>query len=148
MAKAQRISELLRSTFDGEAWYGPSVMSVLKDISPEQVFNKIGESNSIIELVEHMTAWRNFTIKKLQGDVSFDIKTDEMNFPQSKDWNKSLEGLKESQHKLLGLLEDLPDERLVAFVEGRKYSFQVLLHGIIQHDIYHLGQIQLIKKYV
>jgi hypothetical protein len=94
-----------------------------------------------------MTAWRTFTIKKLEGDSEFDIETDEMNFPSSNDWELTLQGIKESQNKLLLLLESISEEKISEMVPGRKYNFQTLLHGVIQHDIYHLGQIQLIKKY-
>ena len=148
MSRAKRISGLLQSTFDGDAWYGPAVMDVLADISTAQSLKKVGESNSIVQLVGHMTAWRTFTIKKLSGDVDFDITTDEMNFPGSTDWTKTVNKLKQSQDQLLILLESAPDEKLQENVPGRKYDFYTLLHGIIQHDIYHLGQIQLIKKYV
>jgi uncharacterized damage-inducible protein DinB len=147
MSRAKRISDLLRSTFEKNAWYGPAVMEVLADVTPEQATKNINGSNSIIELVGHMTAWRTFTIKKLEGDSEFDIENDEMNFPSSNDWELTLQGIKESQNKLLLLLESISEEKISEMVPGRKYNFQTLLHGVIQHDIYHLGQIQLIKKY-
>jgi uncharacterized damage-inducible protein DinB len=144
-SEIQRIINTLKHTFEKDAWHGPSVKEVLSDVNEDKIHNRIGNGNSIIELVSHMTAWRNFVIEKLQGNASFEI-SDEQNFPKGKDWNAALTELNKSQADLISALEKTPDEKLQEIVPGRKFKFYVMLHGIIHHDLYHTGQIVLLKK--
>ena len=142
------ILTLLEETFSGtRAWHGPTVMEVLTSISSETAKKRLSKNtHSIAELVVHMEAWRNFVIQKLRH-VEFEM-TDELNFPKPGPWAKCLSKLKLSQSKLIDALHAFPKDNLYKKVPGRKYDFHTLLYGIIQHDIYHTGQISLIKKSV
>lgn len=137
----------MQKTFEKNAWHGPSIKEVLPDISPQQSLKKLPNTHSIIELVSHMTSWRVYTTKRLQGDHQFKV-TEQLNFPSSSDWSKALQDLDASQAALLQAVTDFPAERLHEVVPNNKqqYTFYTLLHGIIHHDLYHLGQIVLIKK--
>src|SRR5437879_9104114 len=101
------IIALLEKTFKGPAWHGPSIMETLKDISDKTAFNKISGSHSIVELVLHMTTWRNFTDKRLSGDNEYQV-TDEDNFPKATDWGSAMNNLKQSQENLLSALRKFP----------------------------------------
>jgi uncharacterized damage-inducible protein DinB len=149
MNEINRIAETLRNTFEKNAWHGPSVKETLKDITAESSAKRLPNTHSIIELVAHMTAWRIFTILKLKGDTSYKV-TGELNFPIGMDWKTAIGKLEESQQQMLEALALFPAERLTQVVphEGYKYTFFTLLHGIIHHDLYHTGQIALIKKAV
>ena len=61
-------------------------------------------------------------------------------------WGEAREGLRRSQDELLAALDGLDDGRLEEIVPGRDYSVYVLLHGVVQHDVYHAGQIALLRK--
>lgn len=145
MTEIERIANSIKQTYDGDAWHGPSLKEVLSKISQEQCAARIGNSHSIIELVLHMVAWRNFTIKKLNGDENYDVSEAE-NFPKSADWQKALALLDQSQNDLLAALANFNDAKLSDVVPMRNYSFNKLLHGIVEHDIYHQGQITMIIK--
>ncbi len=142
--------DLFERTFDGDAWHGPSVMKVLQNFPLEQMNARIGDGHSVIELVEHMTAWRQFAIHRLQGDKTYEVTELENFRPREnageEDWQKAIEALEQSQKQLLELLKDFPANELSALVDGRSYPFYVLLHGLIHHDLYHLGQIVLLKR--
>jgi len=146
-SEIRNILVLLNSTFEKNAWHGPSVKEVLQDINPQQSLKRLNNTHSIIELVSHMTAWRLFVIQRLLGDNAYAVN-DQMNFPSESDWKKALKGLYDTQARLVELLEPIPDTRLTDVVshESFKYTFYHLLHGIIHHDLYHVGQIALIKK--
>ena len=149
-----RIIDLLNDTYESEeAWYGPSVVEALREVTPKLAERRLSEStHSIAEIVYHMTTWRIFTVRKLQGDKEFDIKT------QDKDWKKlpvvdefeweaiQME-LSLSQEELISELEKIEsDEFLEEYVPGRDYSYYTLIHSLIHHDVYHTGQVSLIKK--
>lgn len=144
-SEVQKIIDILKHTFEKGAWHGPAVKEALADVSAESMHNRIGNGNSIVELVAHMTTWRKFVAEKLNGNDSYDV-TEEMNFPVVNDWVTALAALDQSQADLIEALEKTPDEKLQEVVPGRKYKFFTMVHGIIHHDVYHTGQIMLLKK--
>jgi uncharacterized damage-inducible protein DinB len=98
-----------------------------------------------------MTAWRTFTWEKVRGNASYDITSAEQDWPpvnttDEQAWQQALHGLQQSQEHLLGVLKQSGDELLDKIVPGRTYTYYVLLLGIIQHDLYHAGQLILLKK--
>jgi uncharacterized damage-inducible protein DinB len=145
MSEIKRIINTLKHTYEKNAWHGPAIREALADVKESQAANRIGNSHSIVELVTHMTAWRNYVTEKLKGNDSFEL-TDEQNFPNDKDWKKALTALEQSQENLLNALDQTPEEKLTEKVPGREFKFYVMLHGIIHHDIYHAGQIMFLKK--
>jgi uncharacterized damage-inducible protein DinB len=143
--EVQKLGDILRHTFEKNAWHGPAVMEVLNSIDEHIVHKKFNSAHSIIELVAHMTAWRVFVTEELSRNINYKV-SEEMNFPVVKSWQEAVDGLVASQEKLLTSLEKFPDERLSEVVPNRPYKFFTMLHGIVHHDLYHLGQIVLIKK--
>lgn len=144
------LQDLLNRVYDGYAWHGPSIMEVLKDFPEQKIGAGLGKSANAIALLGHMIAWRTFVIKRLQGDEIFEI-TEQANFPVIQnpgleDWKNLVAELKSTQLLLLELIGKLQPGKLQEQVAGRNYTFEVLLHGIIHHDVYHLGQLALIKK--
>ncbi|WP_138991968.1 DinB family protein [Larkinella sp. C7] len=149
-----RIIDLLNTTYEGEeAWHGPSLVEVLSGVSPEMAGHRLTpNTHSIAELVFHMTSWRIFCVKKMQGDKDFDIKTPEKNFGSFQviddfEWEALQMELSLSQEELINELDKRDyDEFLEDIVPGRDYTYYDMLHGIINHDTYHSGQISIIKK--
>ncbi|MFM8848959.1 MAG: DinB family protein [Cytophagales bacterium] len=129
----------------GHAWHGPSVINTIGAVKEEQAQNRFGDSHSIIELVEHMTAWRTFVTQRLLGNKEYKVSK-EQNFPLDGSWKKSTLLLVESQQQLVAALRLFPEERLSETVDGMGYSYRVMINGIIHHDLYHTGQIVLLKK--
>jgi len=145
MGELQGIIQTINDAFEGEAWHGPNVIASLSKIPENKVNDRIGNSHSIIELVSHIVSWRNFVLEKLKDNLTYDV-TDEMNFPSSSSWPEALMNLQESQGDLLAALSSFDEKRLHTIVPGRKYTYYKLLHGIVHHDLYHLGQIVMISK--
>jgi len=149
-----RIIDLLNTTYEGEeAWHGPSLVEVLRGVTPDMAGRKLTpNTHSIAELVFHLTSWRIFCVKKMQGDPEFDIKTPEKNFgslPQMDDfeWEALQMELSLSQEELVNELDKRDDDEFLEdIVPGRDYTYYDMLHGVIHHDTYHAGQISFIKK--
>lgn len=150
-----RIIDLLNNTYESEeAWHGPSVVEVLRDVNPEMAGLRLTpNTHSIAELVFHMTSWRIFTVKKMQGDPTFDILTPEKNFGALPDkiddfeWEALQMELSLSQEELINELDKRDDDEFLEdIVPGRPYTYYDLLHGIVNHDVYHAGQIAILRK--
>jgi len=155
MATDTRIKELLNSiqeAFDGNPWYGISVMEKLNSIDwySANAVPRDGKK-SVAQLLGHMINWRVFVLKKLQGATDFDIEMNsESDWPQieiknEEDWNQLRTELQQTQLELVRLLANFQDNWLDTTVPGKDYDFRHLVDGICQHDIYHLGQIGLIQ---
>ena len=143
----KHLVKMLQHTFEKNAWHGPAVKEVLENVTESDAQKRLPDSHSIIELVAHMAAWRIFVVKKLQGNIEYKV-TDEMNFPTPTEWSKTVVELDESQARLLEALKGFDSSKLYDPVPhgSYNYNFYTLLHGIIHHDLYHTGQIALIKK--
>jgi hypothetical protein len=69
-----------------------------------------------------------------------------MNFSSPTDLQSTIQELKNTQQSLLEAIKKVPEEKLSDKVLKREYSFQNMLHGILHHDLYHLGQITLLNR--
>lgn len=143
----ERIISLLKQTFEQGAWHGPSVKEGLQGLTEEQALKKLPHTHSILELVGHMTAWRHFVERRINGDISYTVNA-EMNFPTGQSWQESLKDLYKSQDTLLTSLEKFPSGKLPEKVPNTESgaTYYGLLHGLIHHDLYHTAQIILIRK--
>ncbi|MFN3849964.1 MAG: DinB family protein [Spirosomataceae bacterium] len=141
----EKIIDNLETVFRGDAWHGPSILELLQSMPNDITSRKFPYSkHSIAELVFHLTAWRKFVIKKIEGDIHYDLVNEEDNYGTEdvlQDWKILIENLKLAQSELVEKLESCDDELLAKMVPGQYYDFHKLLTGLIQHDTYHLGMI-------
>jgi uncharacterized damage-inducible protein DinB len=145
-----RIRGELRRAFEGEAWHGPAVLELLRDVTVQQAAARpIAGAHSIWELVLHIAAWENAGRRRLEGDRA--ELPDEENFPPVNDtseaaWQRAIEELKIGHSKLYDAIAGLEESRLDEPILDGMRSVYITLHGVIQHDLYHAGQIALLKK--
>lgn len=146
-SEIENIISLLNQTFQTGAWHGPSVKEALREITEEQASQKLPHTHSILELVNHMTAWRHLVERRINGDIRYSVSA-EMDFPTGQNWQESLKNLDKSQEALLASLQKFSPGKLPEMVPntGENTTYYSLLHGIIHHDLYHTGQIVLIWK--
>lgn len=145
-----RIINMLQNTYDGAAWHGASVMEILNNVTARQAFQSSEDIHRICELVQHITAWRTFAIKRLGGDRHYEISQSEnwkeFAIQDESAWEEIKNELAKSQSDLISALEKRNDDLLNEEVEGKAYDYYTLIHGVIQHDLYHLGEIALLAK--
>lgn len=125
-------------------------MKILQVENSSVVYKKPNEnSHSLIELLYHMNTWAEFTLKRLVEDEDLETaeKLDWREIdPKEHTWEKGVAQFKVTHDLIIELLESKDDKLLSEKVDGREYNFRFLLHGLIQHDIYHAGQIAYVKK--
>jgi uncharacterized damage-inducible protein DinB len=151
MTETHRINSQLKRAQEGQAWHGPSLRELLDGVTAEQAAAKpIPNAHSVWELVNHVIAWEQIARRRLEGEGEIEIP-DEINFPPVTDsseaaWQATLQSLEASHHSLRDRIKKLDDAALEEIAPGTSYPIYVLLHGVIQHDLYHAGQIALLKK--
>jgi uncharacterized damage-inducible protein DinB len=112
----------------------------------------IKNAHSIWELVLHIAAWDGAALKRT-GGTAVEL-SGEQNFPPVKDgseaaWRNAIEDAKRTHIELVKAVAAFPDSRLQEQVAGKTeshYNFFYLFSGIVQHELYHAGQIALLKK--
>jgi uncharacterized damage-inducible protein DinB len=151
MREIDRIDDQLQRAFEGDAWHGAPVEALLAGVTAEQAAARpIPAAHSIWELVLHMTVWLEVIRRRLEEGVPIELTPAE-DWPAIPEttgeaWRATLERHRQAYRDLRGLLARLGDERLAQGVAGKDHDAYVMLHGIIQHELYHAGQIALLKK--
>lgn len=148
-----RLQIRFQTIYNGHPWYGESVGKVLLEMTIKQAFFKPSSAHSIAEILAHLISWRVFLQKRLAGDERFDVNRDTTfrweaygDSPEQV-WEKLLLEFDRNQKAVLELITRLQPEKLDEQVPGRTYTFRDLIEGVLQHDLYHLGQIVLLKKH-
>jgi uncharacterized damage-inducible protein DinB len=155
MSETARIADQLRRAFQGDAWHGDSLLEILEGVTAAQAAARpVKHAHTIWELVLHITAWDGAVRSRLAG-AAVDL-SDEQNFPSVMDasenaWRRTVEQARKVHNELIEAVKAFPDERLEEKVPGKKnepdwYNFYYMLHGVAQHELYHAGQIALLKK--
>jgi uncharacterized damage-inducible protein DinB len=150
--KLQAIIRRIENVNSGQPWFGRAVYSILDETDPKKVFSKPGGTeHSMIELLYHMITWAHFTLKRIEQDADMDMAVFEKMDWQEIDrevhsWKKGLAAFKSTQKKIIAGLKKKDDAFLKEIVDYRKYNFRFLINGMIEHNIYHLGQIAYLNK--
>src|SRR3954468_19301728 len=152
MTELKFIAEQLHKSFEGDAWHGPRVRDVLDGVSAEQAAAKpIADAHSIWELALHIAVWVEHSRHAIDGrPLPLQLDTPEdwprVSGTDTAAWKQTYEHVFEAGNAMAKAIEKFPLERLTDTVPGRSYDFRQLFHGIVDHCIYHAGQIALLKK--
>ena len=152
MNEVARIGSQLKRASEGGAWHGPALLELLADVSAEQAASRpLAGAHGIWEIVLHVAAWQGFATRAVEGGAMPVDLADEGNWPPVADaseeaWRAAVEGVGRAGRRLRNALRKFSDEDLERIVPGREYNFYFLLHGVVQHGLYHAGQIALLKK--
>lgn len=153
MSETTRLADQIRRAFEGDAWHGDSVREILANVDAAMAAARpIKNAHTIWELVLHINAWDDAVLRRTGGTAV--ALTDKENFPPVTDtsqasWRKAVEHLKRTHEDLVKAVAAFPDARLQEQVPGKTqsyYNFYYMFSGIVQHELYHAGQIALLKK--
>jgi uncharacterized damage-inducible protein DinB len=145
-----RIADQLRHAVEGEAWYGPSVLETLSGVDARTAAaHPIRGVHSIWEILHHITAWSRAVLRRTDGQaVRLEGADDWPPVTDTSDaaWQSAIAAFRAAHQDLLAKLNSMSDDQLDRQVPGKKYNHYFQLHGLIQHHLYHAGQIAILKK--
>jgi uncharacterized damage-inducible protein DinB len=150
VSEGKFIADQLHRAFYGPAWHGPALVELLEDVSAVKAASKpLRNVHSIWELVLHISAWDGAMLRRLGGEKA-QLKADK-NFPRvpaptETAWRDTIASVKRTHDTLVRTVAQLSDTRLLDRVPGKRYNFHHMLHGVAQHELYHAGQIAILKK--
>jgi hypothetical protein len=149
MSEIARIAQLLEETFEGTPYYGRSVLGTLEPVTADIAIRKpTWSAHSIWELVTHLTAELNYARTVIDGTAERWIDG-QTTWPTITDtgeaaWRQAIQDLTHANRELVRIVRQLDDAILDKNAIRVQSSFYVMLHGTLQHNVYHAGQISLL----
>lgn len=153
----RRIADQLDRAVNGPAWHGPSILQLLQGVTAAGAAARpVPGAHSIWELVAHTSAWLDIARLRLEGKAPPRI-TESMDWPPlqtqgegsaSQAWNAEIDRLRRAASNLQAAIAAQDDARLDEELPGvdDTWSAYITLHGVLQHALYHAGQIAILKK--
>jgi len=146
----ERIQGQLRCALDGGAWHGPALQEIIGDLSWSDATRRpIPEAHSPWEIVAHIVTWLNVVAGRLGGEPV--RPTQEENWPSEAEpgeeaWAELRDRLNQAHARLRQTLDGMTDDELGNQVPGQEYTNYFMVHGAVQHTLYHAGQIVVLAK--
>ncbi len=144
MSELQSLLLLLDEAFERKAWHGPNLKGSIRGVSARQaVWRPASGRHNIWELVAHAAYWKYAVRRRLLGEKRGSFALTGSNWfpcpaePAEREWKKLTSLLTAEHRKLRAAAATL---RSPAGPQAR------LLRGAASHDLYHAGQIQMLKR--
>jgi uncharacterized damage-inducible protein DinB len=157
MSEIDRLLDELERDYTGDTWHGSPVTQILHGVTAVQAAARpIPHGHTIWELVLHMTAWKNEVRRRIGGAPAGEPKEGDwptVGEPTDARWTDALAALDRAHAALAAAVRTLPEAKIFEPTNdprvretGAGVSHYTLLHGIVQHDAYHSGQMAILKK--
>ena len=148
----ESLIDQLERVFSSRPYFGSSVDKILDQLPLEKANNAYSGGHSIVQILQHIFTWRKFLVEQVRGNeaYTFEIAVKDDWAPYRIESEAEWEGLKaairQTQQELIELLQEKTDGWLAEKPSGLPFTFEFMLLGGMQHDIYHIGQVNLLKN--
>jgi uncharacterized damage-inducible protein DinB len=150
MTEMERLVDQFQRGWNGDPWHGTPLWAMLRDVTASEAHARpIAGSHTIAEIVQHLSYWKWATRERVAGVLispSHDEQWPPLRDASDTTWREALDLLQSRHHSLMQTLGTLSDDQLNNPIAGRDYNVYVQLHGSLQHELYHTGQIALLKR--
>jgi DinB family protein len=141
--------------FRAPAWHGTPLWGTLRGVTPREALRRPAPGrHNIWELVLHTAYWKYVVRRRLTRDETLTFPRDGSNWlavpvrPNPRAWKADLALLREEHRLLRRVIARFPAAQLKRRGWRSKWTNEEHIYGIASHDLYHAGQIQLIKRFV
>jgi uncharacterized damage-inducible protein DinB len=157
MTKSEQLKLEIERVLYGNAWYGSPIYSIIEQVSFEAAYEKPqGTVHNIAGIVLHTLAWTEEVLDRMNemaaglpssGDWPDPGKPDEQK------WQNYVNDLKLVNVNLLGVIQGFPEEKWSELINDPRETelvttYEDLVRGFIQHQVYHAGQIALLNRII
>jgi uncharacterized damage-inducible protein DinB len=147
MRAIERILDQLNRAWGGPSWTGVDIRPLLDGVTDEQAHaHPLPNVHSIIELVAHMSVWMDVVAVRLTGKAKEPTAEEDWRDVTKLRWSEAVEEMENAGSRLSDAVARLSVDDLDNIVVGKDYTVYVMVHGVIQHNLYHAGQIAILKR--
>ena len=150
MTSSKLLIRQLEQSYQAQAWHGPNLKGALRGLKPKQLlWRPAKKRHNIWELAVHCAYWKYVVKRRITGDKrgSFPLQGSNwftVNGGTASDWRHDLRFINLMHNDLISAVKKMKPAQLNR--KDGKYTFADLILGAASHDVYHAGQIQLLKK--
>jgi len=159
MTTSEKLQNELENVLSGDPWYGNNVYTIIERVGFEEAFEKpAGAAHTIAEIVLHMLSWTEEVLDRLNGKeagLPFSGDWPDPGAPDPEKWQNYVNDLKLVNVNLLGVIHDFPEEQWAEPINDEReadsengLTYEQLVNGLIQHHVYHSGQIASLNKMI
>jgi len=153
--ESQRIADQIARAARGPAWHGPSMRQALSGVAAAEASARpVPGAHTIAEIVAHSAAWIDIVRMRLEGTGGEQVD-DAMDWPpvepvDASTWRTLVAKLDQAVAALESSVSQVDDGRLDDELPGvdDNWTAYASLHGVVQHLLYHAGQVILLRKAV
>ncbi|MFN0157670.1 MAG: DinB family protein [Bacteroidota bacterium] len=154
-SQVELLLALIDQSYDKRAWHGTNLRGSIRGLSAgDVVWRPASDRHNIAEIAVHCAYWK-YTVRRrllrekrgsfvLEGSNWFE----RTNTLTDRDWKNDIRLLEETHTSMRDAIGNLPAGKLHTIVPGSKWTYAQVVYGIASHDVYHAGQIQLIKRLI
>lgn len=149
MRDLERLAGAMEEAFEGEPWYGPSLLTALSGLRAAEAFaTPVAGAHTIAELVRHVTWWKIVVRRRLQGDPVSEANAEDWGAfdVEAASWRTLHADLLAAHAALLTDVMALTAGALERTVPGQQIPIRTMLRGAADHDIYHAGQVAILRR--
>jgi hypothetical protein len=151
--RIELLLEILGQAFDRRGWHGTTLRGALRGVSPDEaLWRPAPDRHNVWELTVHAAYWKYAVRRRLTGEAAASFERKPSNWPAIPDppdlkaWKKDIALLEAEHSKLVEVVSRLATADLERRSPKGVWTYAEEIHGIAAHDLYHTGQIQLIKR--
>jgi hypothetical protein len=151
--RIELLLEIMDQAFDQRGWHGTTLRGSLRGVTSDQaLWRPAPGRHNVWELAIHAAYWKYAVRRRLAGGAtgSFERKPSNWpgipNPPDAKAWKKDIALLETEHARLREVVSGLAAADLERRSPKGVWSYAEEIHGVAAHDLYHTGQIQLIKR--
>lgn len=157
MRTADKLQQEFEKIFSGEPWYGYPIYQVIESVTFETAFEKPQRAtHNIAEILLHMLTWTQEVSSRMQGNAAGMPQGG--NWPAAGEldeqkWQKWVNDLKLANLILIDIIQKFSDNNWDNLINDTRESepittYEGLIYGFIQHQVYHAGQIAILKRII
>ena len=139
---------MIDEAFDGRAWHGPTLRRAVAGVTPAQAaWRPAPGRHSILEVALHAAYWKHEVRRRITGGPRkrFPIEGRNWFAADGQSWPDTVRLLADEHRALRAAIAALPLRAFGRRVRGRDTA-AFTIRGIAAHDLYHAGQIQLLRR--
>jgi hypothetical protein len=151
-ASIDLLLDVIDQAFDRQSWHGPNLRGSIRGLTDRQArWRPQPERHNIWEHVLHAAYWKYTVRRRILGEKRGSFPLQGSNWIRPREctpsaWRRDIQLLIDTHKSMRASIAKLSPQQLPKKIRGAKITYFFLVSGVAAHDVYHAGQIQLLRR--